>query len=253
MAVALSTAIIGGRPFALLWWLASVAIAWEWQRMIGGDRLRLRFILAGIAVSLAASFSEVLQLRAALAALLAGAVAVAWVAEGDKRLVAAAGVPYAGALVVAVDLLRQSFPFGFESILWLFAVVWFTDVMAYVGGRLIGGPKLWPRVSPSKTWAGFLVGIGCGSLAGLAVAPAPGRYGIYVLIGLAAGAVAQGGDLFESSLKRRFGVKDSSRLIPGHGGVMDRLDGFLAAAVFAAILGVARYGVGAPALGLFTW
>jgi phosphatidate cytidylyltransferase len=221
--------------------------------LVCGSRFRLRFVLAGVAVSFAASLAEALLPGAALFALVVGALAVASLADAGKRLWSGSGVLYAGVLVLAVNLLRQSFPFGFESILWLFAVVWCTDVMAYVGGRLIGGPKLWPRVSPSKTWAGFLVGIASGSLAGLAVAPAPGRYGVYILLGLLAGAIAQGGDLFESSLKRRFGAKDSSRLIPGHGGVMDRLDGFLAAAVFAAVLGSARYGVGAPAIGLFTW
>ena len=253
VALALGTAFWGGRPFALLWWIASLAIVWEWQRLIGGPRQRVRFAMGGIALSLAGPLVEASRVAEAGALLAAGAVAVALVAGSGQRVLAAAGVVYAGGLLASVDLLRQSFPYGLEAILWLFAVVWFTDVMAYVGGRLIGGPKLWPRASPSKTWAGFLVGIGCGSLAGLAVAPAPGPYGIYVALGVLVGAIAQGGDLFESVLKRRFGVKDTSRLIPGHGGVMDRLDGFLAAAVFAAVLGLARFGVESPGAGLFSW
>ena len=251
--LALVTALVGGRLFGLFWWAATLAIHWEWQRMIGGGRLTARFLTGGIALSLAGPLAETQQLRLALAMLVAGMLACAALSGSGRRILAGFGVLYAGALIVSLSLLRQSFPFGFESIVWLFAVVWFTDIMAYVGGRLIGGPKLWPRVSPSKTWAGFLIGVGCGSLAGLAVAPAHGPYGAYLCVGLVAGAVAQGGDLFESTLKRRFAIKDSSRLIPGHGGVMDRLDGFLAASVFAAVLGIVRFGVEAPGAGLFTW
>jgi phosphatidate cytidylyltransferase len=128
--------------------------------------------------------------------------------------------------------------------------------MAYFGGRLIGGPKLWPRVSPSKTWSGFLVGITSGAFLGLSallvfadqVQPLP-----VVLLGLVTGAIAQGGDLFESSIKRHYGVKDSSHLIPGHGGAMDRLDGFITAALFAALFGTLHAGAAAAAHGLFVW
>src|SRR5262249_34469094 len=126
-------------------------------------------------------------------------------------------------------------------------------IMAYFGGRQIGGPKLWPRVSPAKTWSGFLIGITSGSLLGWTVSPHSACGFCMVLLGLAAGAVAQVGDLFESTLKRRFGVKDASGLIPGHGGAMDRLDGFIAASVFVACLGVWRLGTEAAASGLFLW
>lgn len=253
VALALGTAFVGGPAFGLVWWAAAVAICWEWQHLIGARHLRFRFLAGSCALSLAAPLTERLLLWPALAAIAVGAGLAAISAERDGRVLAAAGVVYAGALVVSVDLLRQSFPFGLESILWLFAVVWTTDIMAYLGGRLVGGPKLWPEVSPSKTWAGFLIGIGCGSLAGLAVAPAGGPVVANLVVGLLAGAVAQAGDLFESTLKRRFGVKDSGRLIPGHGGVMDRLDGFLAAAACVAILGVTRFGIEAPGAGLFVW
>ncbi len=128
--------------------------------------------------------------------------------------------------------------------------------MAYFGGRLIGGPKLWTRVSAGKTWSGTIVGIVSGALAGLAVAAirpeGPVAVVPLLLVGLAGGAAAQAGDLLESSIKRRFGVKDSSQLIPGHGGVMDRLDGFVAAAVFVAALGAVR-GTPTVAEGLFVW
>ena len=251
--IALGTAIYGGPAFNAVWWAAAVAINWEWQKLIGPERRRPRVLAGGVAISLAAPLVHLSALIPSVFIVAAGAILVATQAPRSLRFLAGFGVIYASALVIALELLRASFPFGLESIIWLFAVVWGTDVMAYFGGRLIGGPKLWPRLSPSKTWAGFLVGICSGALAGLAVAPAPGPYMIYVLLGLLAGAAAQGGDLLESMLKRRFGVKDSSQLIPGHGGVMDRLDGFTAAAVLAAALGVARFGFDAPAAGLFKW
>ena len=169
------------------------------------------------------------------------------------RLLPGAGVLYAGAMLVSACLLRASLPYGFAAIIWLFAVVWGTDVMAYFGGRLIGGPKLWPRVSPAKTWSGFCVGVLCGAGAGLAVAPHGSSIFALFGLGLATGAVAQGGDLFESSLKRKFGVKDSGHLIPGHGGLMDRLDGFIAATIFVALVGSVRYGIADIAAGIFQW
>jgi phosphatidate cytidylyltransferase len=131
--------------------------------------------------------------------------------------------------------------------------------MAYFGGRLIGGPKLWPRLSPSKTWAGFIVGVFSGGLLGLLCLMVSAGYenvpvGPLFLLGLLAGAVAQAGDFFESAVKRRFGVKDSSHLIPGHGGFMDRLDGFIAAAAFAGLVGwLKSAGPGFVAIGLLRW
>ena len=251
--LALAAAFKGGRAFDGLWWAAGIAILWEWQALIGRDRRLSRCILGGVALSVSAPLVHVAGGAWSGVILAAGAAGVAGLSLPGLRIIAGVGVIYAGALVLAVEVLRASFPYGLEAILWLFAVVWGTDIMAYFGGRLLGGPKLWPRLSPSKTWSGFLIGIGCGALAGLAVAPAPGPYLIYFVLGLLGGIAAQAGDLFESALKRRFGVKDASHLIPGHGGVLDRLDGFTAAAVLAAGLGLVRFGVDAPAAGLFSW
>jgi phosphatidate cytidylyltransferase len=152
--------------------------------------------------------------------------------------------------------LRESPDVGALAIAFLFAVVWGTDIFAYFGGRLIGGPKLWPRVSAGKTWSGTITGVVSGALFGVAAVyfgggPQLASWRVF-LVGLAAAAFSQVGDLFESSVKRRFGVKDSSRLIPGHGGMMDRLDGFIFASVFAAMVGLLR---SAPsvAAGLFFW
>ena len=253
VALALLTAMVGGHLFALFWLIAAVAVCWEWQHLIGHEGATRRFALGAAALAVAGALCVADRAGFALLVLGVGMLGAGALAPPHARLMAALGMVYAGALLVSVIVLRFSFPGGLEAILWLFAVVWGTDVMAYFGGRFLGGPKLWPRLSPAKTWSGFIVGVGCGALAGLAVAPSPGPYVAYVLVGIAAGAIAQGGDLFESSLKRRYGVKDASHLIPGHGGVMDRLDGFITAAAFAALLGVARFGVDSAGMGLFHW
>jgi phosphatidate cytidylyltransferase len=133
-------------------------------------------------------------------------------------------------------------------------VVWVTDIGGYFAGRGIGGPKLWPRVSPNKTWAGAIGGFA----ASLAVAAGFAAFGLgktgpMLLLGAMLSIVSQLGDLLESAVKRRFGVKDSSHIIPGHGGLMDRLDGFVAAVVVAAILGLLRFGVDGAGRGLMVW
>jgi phosphatidate cytidylyltransferase len=256
VAAALATLYAGGDLFALFWILAGFALNWEWQGLVGGERRLARVAVGGAAVAAAAAFGRfglvgVAALDVALLALVA-----AILAGPERRLWAAAGVIYAGAPVFAVCLLRESADFGFLAIAFLFAVVWGTDVFAYFGGRLIGGPKLWPRVSAGKTWSGTLTGVVSGAFLGLATAymgGGPALAGVAtLLVGAVAAAVSQMGDLFESSVKRRFGVKDSSQLIPGHGGVMDRLDGFIFASVFAAALGLAR-GLPSAAAGLFNW
>jgi phosphatidate cytidylyltransferase len=255
MAAALGAAWAGGYWFGAFWLIAALAIQWEWQNLIGGPNFELRVLFGAAGFVVAAPLATNDAVFWAIAALLAGAAAAA-LTGGVKptiRLLPGAGVFYAGAMLISVCLLRASWPYGLRAIVWLFAVVWGTDVMAYFGGRLIGGPKLWPRVSPAKTWSGFCVGVLCGAGAGLVAAPtgssAPAVFGF----GLATGALAQGGDLFESFLKRKFGVKDSGHLIPGHGGLMDRLDGFIAAAIFVALAGAARYGIADIAAGIFQW
>lgn len=253
VALASVTAWTGGLWFDMFWLAASAAVVWEWQAMIDAPNRVPRFIFGALALAAAAGLTSNLAIEWALAAALLGALAAATAAGRGKSLWAGAGVLYACALVMATILLRGSTFGGFESIIWLFAVVWTTDVMAYFGGRLIGGPKLWPRVSPSKTWAGFITGVSCGAVAGLAVAPIGSTIPYVASLSLAAAMISQAGDLFESSVKRRFGVKDSGALIPGHGGVMDRLDGFLAAAAFAALVAFARAGFASPAAALFSW
>lgn len=262
VAAAVAALVWGGAPFILFWLAAAIAMNWEWQKLVGEDRRLPRVVIGAAALAIACAFAAQNGPDIALFVLIAGALAVCALAAPGLRLWAGAGIFYAGALIVSIAIIRPPFPaiieppYNLRAILWLFAVVWGTDVMAYFGGRLIGGPKLWPRVSAGKTWSGTLVGIFSGALLGLAVAaikPAgPVAVVPLILAGLAAGAAAQAGDLLESSVKRRFGVKDSSQLIPGHGGVMDRLDGFVAAALFVALLSVVR-GSATVAEGLFVW
>ncbi len=258
VALALGALWLGGDWFALFWLLAGLAVLWEWQNMIGAPAPFARFACGAACLVVVGVLARQLALDLAFPLLLAGCAGVAWLAGPGKRVWAAGGLVYAAALVVSVIVLRLSLFDGLEAILWLFAVVWGTDVMAYFGGRTIGGPKLWPRVSPKKTWSGFLTGVSCGALLGVGAMKifhgAPPRNVLPLFaMGLVTAIVSQAGDFFESAIKRHFGVKDSSHLIPGHGGFMDRLDGFLFAAAFAAIVGAMRQGPGTIAIGVLRW
>jgi phosphatidate cytidylyltransferase len=252
IAAALAVAWLGGHWFALFWLAAAAIVFWEWLLLIGARRQRFVCLAVGAA---ALAIAAPLSVRGAadygLAAILLAALALALLAERGRRLWSVAGLLYASAVLLPIAMLRGSPVFGLTAVLWVFAVVWGTDILAYFGGRVCGGPKLWPRLSPAKTWSGFAIGVSGGALAGLAVVPASINNWSLLLLGLATGATAQAGDLFESALKRHFGVKDTSSIIPGHGGVMDRLDGFIAASLFAVLVGGLRAGFAAPAQGLF--
>ncbi|MGD0026685.1 MAG: phosphatidate cytidylyltransferase, partial [Xanthobacteraceae bacterium] len=164
-------------------------------------------------------------------------------------------VLYAGVAFLSPALLRRDAELGVVAMLFLAATVWMTDTFAYSVGRALGGPLLWPQVSPKKTWAGAIGGLAGGVAGGTLVAYASGigRLAVVGVIALTLSVLAQAGDLFESAVKRRFGAKDASHLIPGHGGLMDRLDGFLVAALAALLIGILRQGTAAPAQGLLLW
>ena len=260
IAAALSTLWLGGDVFILFWLGCALALHWEWQKIIDAPQFKARFFGGAAFILLSVAVLREGLIEGALACVLIGAVAMAWLGGPSKRIWTGGGLLYAASVVISVTVLRVlSRIDGVEAILWLFAVVWGTDIMAYFGGRLIGGPKLWPRLSPSKTWAGFLVGVSSGGVLGvlcLALWPGaePASYGPLFIMGVMAGVIAQAGDFFESGVKRHFGVKDSSHLIPGHGGFMDRLDGFIAAAAFAALVGwIKSAGPGFVAIGLLRW
>lgn len=157
---------------------------------------------------------------------------------GNRLTWLVGGLLYVLAPSVALLLLRDDPETGRALVFWLLAVVWATDIGAYLFGRLIGGPKLAPSISPKKTWAGLLGGMFCAGLAGVGTALAMEMQALVqpAVVSALVGGLSQGGDLFESWVKRRFGAKDSGNLIPGHGGLLDRVDGLLAAAAATALI-----------------
>jgi phosphatidate cytidylyltransferase len=177
--------------------------------------------------------------------LLGGTVGVLiWHGSGGRKssrrgYAYAMGFPYLGLAAVALPWLRAEPAVGLANTLFVLCIVWASDIGAYLIGRLLGGPKLVPRISAGKTWSGAIGGLGSAALAGLAVAASvsQGFSAPHVIaLGIGLGIVSQLGDLLESGLKRHFGVKDSGRIIPGHGGLLDRLDALLAVAPVAALL-----------------
>jgi len=253
--LAVVVAYVGGWPFAVFWGGAAMGVLWEWTALVAeGDRRSV--LMAGAAsIVLAVALAHTNHLVAAIIVLAMGALAAAALARAERRIWVAAGIPYAGALGVAPIVLRSDGENGFLAIMFLFAIVWATDILAYFVGRALGGPKLMPRISPKKTWSGAFAGGVAAILAGVAIAKSAGLAGLgpVAIIAVLLSVVAQAGDLFESALKRRFGAKDSSHLIPGHGGLMDRLDGFVTAALLAALIGLVRGGFEAPGRGLLLW
>jgi phosphatidate cytidylyltransferase len=171
-----------------------------------------------------------------------------------------AGIVYAGLTGIALSSIRGADTVGLHAMLFVFSVVWATDILAYFIGRAIGGPKLAPKISPGKTWSGAIGGAVCAVIAGSLVAYAalPASVVPAAAVALVLSVCSQSGDLFESFIKRRFGVKDSSHLIPGHGGVMDRVDGlifacfaaFLLAGLFSLIKGAEMTSLGAALFGV---
>ena len=251
---ALAAAWLGGLWFLAFWTAAALAVWWEWTGVVkAAPRPILTGIgavaIAGMAVSLAAGAAAF----AFVSALIGAAVAMA--GAQNRRLWAGAGLFYAAAVVIPAVILRDDPALGLIAILWLFAVVWSEDTGAYFTGRYFGGPKLAPAISPGKTWSGAaggtLAGIAAGSIvilaAGIAFRP------MHVVVAFIVVVAAQLGDLLESAIKRHFAVKDASNLLPGHGGLMDRLDGFLLAALLALAIGFASGGVQSPAAGLLLW
>lgn len=253
--LAVAAAFAGGWVFILFWALAAAGILWEWFWLVGAREKPIALGAACCALLVALGFSYFGRWDIALHIVLLGAVAAALLGPASQRGWLASGTLYAGAALFVPMLLRADANYGLMAILFLFAVVWVTDILAYFAGRAIGGPKLAPRISPNKTWSG---GIG-GAAGAIAVGAITGSYlqpsgAIWLaLVALALSIVAQAGDLFESWIKRRFGAKNSSELIPGHGGLMDRLDGFVTAALAGALIGIARQGMDAPARGLVLW
>jgi len=229
--VAVLCAWWGGAAWDVLLLVAMVGLGWEWGTLA---KVARPYVFAGL---LAVVWAGVILGGPGLGLV---AVAVLWLGAALwQGSFAGYGVPYAGIGGIALIWLRQ-LPAGLDNTIFLVLVVWGTDIGAYLAGRLIGGKKLAPKISPGKTWSGSVGGLLAAAVIGLVLA------GGASVAAFAAGALlslcAQAGDLLESAIKRRLGVKDSGRTIPGHGGLFDRLDGFLAAAPVAALLALCVQG-----------
>lgn len=246
---------LGGLPFRLLCAAMSAVIFYEWTRMsrpTGAAGLAflpealLLALLGALIAGLPASW--LLLLVVVLVAATAIAASARKTGQWD-----ASGLAYATVAGLSLALLRDGDRSGLVAILFLFAVVWATDIFAYFVGRTVGGPKLAPSISPGKTRSGALGGTVGGVVAGLilAVIAGVGNLAWLGLVALVLSVVAQAGDLFESWVKRRHGRKDSGALIPGHGGVMDRVDGLVAAAFALYVIGWISATADHPAQGLF--
>lgn len=236
--LALAAIWLGGIYFAALVALASAGMSWEWARLSGARTgpAQLAVIATAVAASLAAAWGA-----AVLAVFLAvaGAAAIWGVAaagEAPAPLWTAGGTLWLALPCVALLWLTKG-EAGRFLVLWLFAVVWASDVGAYAAGRALGGPRLAPVLSPNKTWSGAVGGLVGAGLVGLAAALAVGvPLAPAIALSLVLSVAAQLGDLAESLAKRRFGAKDSGALIPGHGGLLDRLDSLLTASATLGVL-----------------
>lgn len=239
--VALIPAFLGPRVWDVLVAVMGACMAWEWARLCGSGRLSrvgaVSIVIAPAAVAIAALWAVI----PALIIVGGGVVLIGLGArlEGVRNPVwSAMGVAYVGVPCVAMAWLRAIPDDGLATLLWVLALVWATDTGGYIAGRGLGGPKLAPRISPNKTWAGLIGGVIAAAAVGVAAAFLVPDVPAWIAVPLSAAlaVVEQAGDLFESAVKRRFGVKDSSRLIPGHGGVLDRVDGLLAVSLTVAAL-----------------
>ena len=235
--VAVAALLAGGPIFWMLLSAAGVLMMGEWADLVGAPYRQKRLAMFAVSVPLAILSPWAAGPGIVASGTMAGAALFLLAISRSAAL--AAGIAYVALPVMALLFLRIDPPRANDGLLltfWVLSLVWATDICAYFAGRTFGGPKLAPRVSPSKTWSGLAGGVAGALLLGLA---------LYIWAGLPAdlaaasgllAVLAQLGDLFESWLKRRAGVKDSSSLLPGHGGVMDRLDGVVAVAPAAALL-----------------
>jgi phosphatidate cytidylyltransferase len=257
----IALAYAGGWLWIALVTLASIGLYVEWLMIVGAARDMRILITGAVALAIVATCLGAERIDASLLAALLGLAAVTWLSPKPRGW-PAAGFLYAAVAEIASVLVRLDQAEGFVALIFILLIVWVTDIGGYFAGRGIGGPKLWPRISPKKTWAGAIGGFA----ASLVVAVAFFAFDPHksdsllmlkmerlLLLAAALSIASQLGDLFESAVKRHFNVKDSSHLIPGHGGLMDRLDGFVAAVVLAAIFGFLRGGADGVGRGLMVW
>jgi phosphatidate cytidylyltransferase len=253
-ALALGAAIASPWSFLVLVILCAGIVAWEWGRLVRGEGIDRIAILEAVAVAAVAILLTLRRADLAALALAAAAVAVALLSRSsDRSAWSLGGLFYAALPAAALVFLRSDPSLGAIAVLYLFAVAWTTDTASYAAGRLIGGPKLAPRISPQKTWSGFIMGALTPALVGYAFALWLKDTSAWrlALVSIALALACQLGDLLESAVKRHFGTKDMSQLIPGHGGLLDRIDGLLIAAILASL--IALRDPGNPGRGLLIW
>ncbi|WP_425080680.1 phosphatidate cytidylyltransferase [Ruegeria arenilitoris] len=222
-----------------LWFEAFIAIAcglmtWELVRMIDPDKVGVRVqlgILTGVAVLISYHVPPLFKLPVLVAPALVGAGQV-----GRSKTIYALFAVWIAASGLGFISIRETMGFGW--MVWLISVVVATDVAGYFVGKTFGGPKFWPKVSPKKTWSGTAGGWAAAAIVGAVFAIYAGFGFMFVVISVLASMASQAGDIVESATKRKFGVKDSSNLIPGHGGFLDRFDGMMGAALFVLIAGM---------------
>lgn len=249
-AVSLAAAYAGGILAGVVAAFFATVVQFEWAGVTGGSTYRAALFAVVIAAAIVLTGLGLVGVAAGIA--LATAVAAAAV---DRSFWLAGGIVYGAVLGIGLVALRVSPEFGLAAVVFVFAVVWATDIAAYFAGRSIGGAKLWPRISPNKTWSGAIGGL-VASVAAAVVAAQITTVPVtpaLVAVAIVLSVVCQIGDLFESWVKRRFGAKDAGAIIPGHGGVMDRVDGLTFAAGAAVLIGAAHAGPTELGRGLLIW
>ena len=243
----------GGWLWILLVTAVAVGLFYEWHTIVNAKREPRVFAVGVIGLELIGlalwfGWNGVAFVTAVIAPTLIALL------SAERRGWNVAGFVYAAAALIASVLVRLDPAIGFYALVFPLLIVWVTDIGGYFAGRTFGGPKLAPRISPKKTWAGAIGGLVLSIILALAAAWLGwGRLLPLLIVGILLSIVSQFGDLFESWVKRQFDVKDSSQIIPGHGGLLDRLDGFVAAIVFAAIFGFMRAGLDGVGRGFMMW
>lgn len=240
---------LGDLPFRLLAVAIGVGVFYEWVTITAAKQTPLSKLFGWLSLALVMALLVWGEGALIILAVLFGAAVLLYVVSNKTGgFWPVVGLLYAGFPPIALAFLRNDDADGLVAIVFLFAVVWSTDIFAYFNGRALGGPKLAPRISPNKTWSGALGGAAAAVAAGIAVAAVAGPPGSWTvpLIALLLSIASQCGDIGESWVKRVFGVKDSGRIIPGHGGVMDRVDGLVIAASLLYLLGVILAGPDTP-------
>jgi phosphatidate cytidylyltransferase len=250
LAIALGAAYLGGLAAGAVAAVFAFLVLLEWGAITGQTRGQTMPFAVTIAAAVTVTGLGMASLACTIAVLAAIAAAIR-----SRDVWLPVGVIYAALLGIGLVALRMAPDLGLLALIFLLAVVWATDSAAFFAGRAIGGPKLAPRISPKKTLAGAVGGLLAALAAGLAAARlsnVPVTFGL-ICVAFALSVFCQLGDLFESWVKRQFGAKDSGSIIPGHGGVMDRVDGLTFAAAVAVAIGAAHNGLGGIGRGLLIW